>query len=138
MERRPGEALREPLVIGRQLQKGDNTVEWRAGKLRTHYWLYEAEVEVAFGGPVEVRFSSPKAEHALFWEGRFSQCSYNAFATVLDHYYGVEGWNDQRDSFEKRVFVAALRNPGWEDTTAGLRGPATWPKPEQSNGMGTP
>jgi hypothetical protein len=98
--------------LGDRLQKGDNTIEWRAGKLRTHYWLYKAEVEVAFNGPVEVRFSSPKAEHALFWEGRFDQCSYNAFATVLDHYYGVEGWNDQRDSFEKQVFVAALDKSG--------------------------
>lgn len=94
--------------VGDKLQKGENTIEWRAGKLRTHYWLRKAEVEVAFGGPVEVRFSIPKVEHALFWEGRFDQCSYNALATVLDHFYGVEGWNNDRESYEKRVFVSAL------------------------------
>ena len=94
--------------LGDKLRKGENTIEWRAGKLRTHYWLRRAEVEVAFGSPVEVRFSIPKVEHALFWEGRFDQCSYNALATVLDHFYGVEGWSNERDAFEKRVFVSAL------------------------------
>ncbi len=94
--------------IGAKLQKGENTIEWGAGKLRTHYWLRKAEVEVAFGSPVEVRFSIPKVEHALFWEGRFDQCSYNALATVLDHFYGVEGWDSDRESYEKRVFVSAL------------------------------
>ena len=60
------------------LKKGENTIEWQAGKLRTHYWLRKAEVELAFEKPVEVRFSVPKVENALFWEGRFDQCSYNA------------------------------------------------------------
>lgn len=94
--------------VGDKLQQGENTIEWRAGKLRTHYWLRKAELEVAFGGPVEVRFSTAKVEHALFWEGRFDQCSYNALATVLDHFYGVEGWSNDRESYEKRAFVAAL------------------------------
>ena len=94
--------------VGERLEKGENTIEWRAGKLRTHYWLRKAEVEVTFAGPVEIRFSSPKVEHALFWEGRFSQCSYNALATVLDHFYGVEGWSNDRAAYEKRVFVSAL------------------------------
>jgi len=95
-------------AIGDRLQKGENTIEWLAGKLRTHYWLRKAEVEIAFDTPVEIRFPVAKVEHALFWEGRFSQCSYNALATVLDHFYGVEGWADDREAYEKRVFVAAL------------------------------
>ncbi|MGA2256841.1 MAG: hypothetical protein ABSG53_19495 [Thermoguttaceae bacterium] len=94
--------------LGDKLRKGENTIEWRAGKLRSHYWLRKAEVEVAFAGPVEVQFPVPRIEHALFWEGRFSQCSYNALATVLDHFYGVEGWSNERDAFEKRLFVSAL------------------------------
>jgi len=94
--------------LGDRLQKGENTIEWRAGKLRTHYWLRKAEVEVTFRAPVEVRFSTPRVDHALFWEGRFSQCSYNALAMVLDRFYGVEGWSKERDSYEKRVFVSAL------------------------------
>jgi len=97
-----------PVSIAVKLQKGENTMEWRAGKLRTHYWLRKAEVEVAFQAPVEVRLATPEVEHALFWEGRFDQCSYNALATVLDHFYGVEGWNSDRESYEKRVFVSAL------------------------------
>ena len=94
--------------VGDKLQKGENTIEWRAGKLRTHYWLRKAEVGVAFDSPVAVQFSVPKVEHALLWEGRFDQCSYNALATVLDHFYGVEGWNNDRKSYERRVFVSAL------------------------------
>lgn len=94
--------------IADKLQKSENTIEWRAGRLRTHYWLRKAEVEVTFAGPVEVRFSAPNVEHALFWEGRFDQCSYNALATVLDHFYGVEGWHSDRDAYQKRVFVSAL------------------------------
>ena len=94
--------------IADKLRKGENTIEWQAGKLRTHYWLRKAQVEVTFQAPVEVRFSTPEVEHALFWEGRFDQCSYNALATVLDHFYGVEAWNKDRESYEKRVFVSAL------------------------------
>ena len=45
----------------------------------------------------------------LFLETRFSQCSYNALATVLDRYYGVEGWADDRKAFEDGQFVAALK-----------------------------
>jgi hypothetical protein len=98
--------------LGNRLKKGENTIEWRAGKLRTHYWLFKAEVEVAFDSPVEVHFSSTKVENVLFWEGRFDQCSYNALATVLDHFYGVEGCDSNRDDFQKRVFVAALDKSG--------------------------
>jgi hypothetical protein len=94
--------------VGDKLKKGENTIEWRASKLRTRYWLRKVEVEVAFAGPAEVRFSSTKVEHALFWEGRFNQCSYNALATVLDHFYGVESWSNDRDAFQKRVFISAL------------------------------
>jgi hypothetical protein len=67
---------------------------------------------VAYDHPVEVQFGVPKVEHALFWEGRFTQCSYNALATVLDHFYGVEGWTDNREDYEQQTFVAALKKHG--------------------------
>jgi hypothetical protein len=35
-------------------------------------------------------------------------------ATVLDHFYGIEGWADDRAGFEDRQFVAALRRFGLE------------------------
>ena len=98
--------------VGDKLRSGQNQIEWRAGELRTHYWLRSVRVLVAFDRPVEVSFTVPKVEDALFWEGRFSQCSYNALATVLDRFHGVEGWTDERDEFEKRTFVAALEKHG--------------------------
>ena len=127
---------RDPLAHRRQAPKGENTIEWQAGKLRTHYWLRKAQVEVTFQAPVEVRFSTPEVEHALFWEGRFDQCSYNALATVLDHFYGVEAWNKDRESYEKRVFVSALDKFGLVHTTAGHPGRVTWPKRGRSGGTG--
>ena len=99
-------------AIGDKLQSGQNQIEWRAGKLRSHYWLRRVRVLVAYDHPVEVRFAVPKIDHALFWEGRFTQCSYNALATVLDHFYGVEGWTGEREEYEKQTFVAALRKHG--------------------------
>lgn len=104
------------------LASGENEIEWRAGNLRTHYWLRRVELRVAFAGEVEVAFRAPEPEHALFWEGRFSQCSYNALATVLDRFYGVEPWTADRDAFEKRTFVAALEPSG----LAGYFGWAPW------------
>ena len=99
-------------ALGDKLQSGQNQIEWRAGNLRTHYWLRKVRVIVAYDHPVEVRFTVPKVEHQPFWEGRFSQCSYNALATVLDHFYGVEGWTGGREEYEKQTFVAALKKHG--------------------------
>ena len=95
-------------AIGDKLAAGENQIEWRAGDLHTHYWLRSLRVVVAYDHPVDVHFEVPTVEHALFWEGRFNQCSYNALATVLDHYYGVEGWTSDRDTYQKETFVAAL------------------------------
>lgn len=98
--------------IGDKLRVGQNSIEWKAGDLRTHYWLRRVNLYVEFDEPVTMSFPVSTVEHALFWEGRFSQCSYNALATVLDAFYGVEGWNGDRDTFEKRTFVAALKKHG--------------------------
>ena len=99
-------------AVGDKLQTGQNQIEWQAGKLRTHYWLRKVRLLVVYDRPVEVRFDVPGVEHALFWEGRFSQCSYNALAMVLNHFYGVEGWADNREEFEQQTFVAALEKHG--------------------------
>ncbi len=99
-------------AIGDKLQSRQNQIEWRAGKLRTHYWLQKVRIVVVYDRPVEVQFAVPEVEHVLFWEGRFTQCSYNALATVLDHFYGVEGWADEREEYEKQTFVAALKKHG--------------------------
>ncbi len=108
--------------VGDKLRSGRNEIEWRAGALRTHYWLRSAALYVHFDRPVEVELETPRVEHALFWEGRFSQCSYNALATVLDHYYGIEPWAGDRESYEKRTFVAALEKYG----LGGYYGWAPW------------
>lgn len=100
--------------IGDKLQSGHNVIEWTAGDLKSHYWLRRVTLYVRFDRPVTVTFPVSQVEHALFFEGRFSQCSYNALATVLDHFYGVEAWSDNRDTFEQRTFVAALKPSGLE------------------------
>lgn len=95
-------------LVGDKLRAGKNEIEWRAGALRTHYWLQRVALYVHFDRPVRIALETPRVEHALFWEGRFSQCSYNALATVLDRFYGVEPWRGDREAYEKRTFVAAL------------------------------
>ncbi len=99
-------------AVGDKLQSGQNEIEWRAGRLRTHYWLKSVRLIVVYDHPVEVQFAVPMVEHALFWEGRFTQCSYNALATVLNHFYGVERWTGEREEFEKQTFVSALKKYG--------------------------
>lgn len=94
--------------IGDKLESGRNQIQWQAGDLRTHYWLRRVRLYVRFDHPVSVFFPVSRVEHALFWEGRFSQCSYNALATVLDRFYGVEPWTGDREAYEKRTFVAPL------------------------------
>jgi hypothetical protein len=100
--------------LDQKLRSGPNRIEFRAGNLRTHYWLRRVRVCACFDREVTVTFAVPHVEHALFLEGRFSQCSYNALATVLDHFYGVEAWTSETQDFEKRTFVAALRKSGLE------------------------
>jgi hypothetical protein len=101
--------------IGDKLQSGDNQIVWTAGDLESHYWLRRVMLYVRFDSPVTVAFPVSEVEHALAWEGRFSQCSYNALATVLDHFYGVEAWTADRDAFERQTFVAALKPSRLED-----------------------
>jgi len=117
--------------IGDKLQSGNNEIRWTAGDLESHYWLRRVTLYVQFDRPVAVTFPVSRVEHALFWEGRFSQCSYNALATVLDHFYGVEAWADDRDAFEQRTFVAALKPSrleayyGWGPWTSYMVGSRT-------------
>jgi hypothetical protein len=48
------------------------------------------------------------------WEGQFSQCSYNAVATVLDYFYGgPSGHLADRKAFEKLVFADPLNFAGY-------------------------
>lgn len=94
--------------LGKKLRAGWNEIVWRAGALQTHYWLRRVAVYVHFDRPVHVSLQVPEVENELFWEGRFTQCSYNALATVLDKFYGIEPWQSDRKSYEKRTFVGAL------------------------------
>ena len=84
-------------------------IEWTAGNLRSHYWLRAVRLHVEYDRATEVAFPLLEVGDELFPEARFSQCSYNALATVLDHFYGVEGWADDRKAFEDGQFVAALK-----------------------------
>jgi hypothetical protein len=47
-------------AIGNKLQSGQNQIEWRAGRLQTHYCLRRVRVLVVYDHPVEVRFAVPK------------------------------------------------------------------------------
>ena len=100
--------------VGEKLRPGENEIEWTAGEIRTHYWLRAVRLYVEFDRPVEVAFPALEVGDELFLETRFSQCSYNALATVLDHFYGIEGWAEDRAAFEDGQFVAALRRFGLE------------------------
>jgi hypothetical protein len=52
-------------------------------------------------------------EDAQLWEGRFSQCSYNAVSSVLRHFYGAEGGISDRKAFEQKVFAGPLDAAGF-------------------------
>ena len=95
--------------VAETLRPGDNEIEWTAGNLRSHYWLRAVRLHVEYDRATEVAFPLLEVGDELFPEARFSQCSYNALATVLDHFYGVEGWADDRKAFEDGQFVAALK-----------------------------
>ncbi|HET6249062.1 MAG TPA: hypothetical protein VFE47_15295 [Tepidisphaeraceae bacterium] len=51
---------------------------------------------------------APKASQETspdkLWEGRFTQCSFNAVSSALIYYYGPTGKVDDRDKFEQSVF----------------------------------
>jgi hypothetical protein len=98
--------------VGEWLQPGENEIEWTAGEIRTHYWLRSVRLYAEYDRTVEVTVPLVPVGDELFPETRFSQCSYNALATVLDHFYGVEGWADDRAAFEEGRFVAALKPSG--------------------------
>jgi hypothetical protein len=100
--------------VGEMLQPSENQIEWVAGEIRTHYWLRAVRLYVEFDRPVEVAFPALEVGDELFLETRYSQCSYNALATVLDHFYGIEGWTEDRAAFEDGQFVTALRPSGLE------------------------
>ena len=95
--------------VGDHLRAGENVIEWTAGEIQTHYWLRAVRLFAEFDRATEVAFPTLDVGDELFPEARFSQCSYNALATVLDHYYGIEGWAKDRTSFEEGQFVAALK-----------------------------
>ena len=95
--------------VGDTLRNGSNRIDWIAGDIRTHYWLRRATLYACFDREVSVSLPVQQAEHALFWEGRFSQCSYNALASVLDRFYGVQPWTGETEEFEQREFVTALK-----------------------------
>ena len=95
--------------VGDLLRPGENEIDWTAGEIRTHYWLRAVRLYAEFDRAIEVTFPPVPVGDGLFLETRFSQCSYNALATVLDHFYGVEGWSDDRAAFEDGQFVAALK-----------------------------
>ena len=95
--------------VGDLLRPGENEIVWTAGEIQTHYWLRAVRLYAEFDRAVEVTFPPVPIGDELFLETRFSQCSYNALATVLDHFYGVEGWSDDRAAFEDGQFVAALK-----------------------------
>ena len=86
--------------VGDLLRPGENEIEWTAGKIQTHYWLRAVRLYAEFDRAIEVTFPPMPVGDGLFLETRFSQCSYNALATVLDHFYGVEGWANDRTAFE--------------------------------------
>jgi hypothetical protein len=48
------------------------------------------------------------------WEGRFSQCSYNAVASALDFFYGQPGHVADKSQFEKDAFYNPLKLAGYE------------------------
>jgi hypothetical protein len=48
------------------------------------------------------------------WEGRFSQCSYNAVASALDFFYGQPGHVTDTPQFEKEAFYNPLKLAGYE------------------------
>jgi hypothetical protein len=48
------------------------------------------------------------------WEGRFSQCSYNAVASALDFFYGQPGPLADKSQFEKDAFYNPLKLAGYE------------------------
>jgi hypothetical protein len=95
--------------VGDLLRPGENEVVWTAGEIQTHYWLRAVRLYAEFDRAVEVTFPPVPVGDELFLETRFSQCSYNALATVLDHFHGVEGWSDDRAAFEDGQFVASLK-----------------------------
>lgn len=57
--------------------------------------------------------ASPSSAKEM-WEGRFSQCSYNAVASALDYFYGQPGDVADTSQFEKRAFYNPLKLAGYE------------------------
>lgn len=53
------------------------------------------------------RTDIPRRDLRLF-EGRFSQCSFNALSSVLIHFYGPTPMHQDRKAFEKRTFHEPL------------------------------
>lgn len=112
------------------LRSGDNQIEWQSRPGKTHYWLRRIWLHVRFARPVSVAYGSPRVEPPLFLEDRFSQCSFNALATVLDHFHGVPPGSatrgEVRAEFERRTFLIPLEKStfgeyfGWAPWTSFL------------------
>lgn len=63
--------------------------------------------------PASAPATAPALDGARLWEGRFSQCSYNAVSSVLRHFYGPPGTVKDRNAFEQSVFAGPLTAAGY-------------------------
>jgi hypothetical protein len=58
-------------------------------------------------------FGAASSNDLPVWEGRFSQCSYNAVSDVLIHFEGPTGQVSDRDAFEHKTFVDPINAAGY-------------------------
>lgn len=74
--------------------------------------------DAAFAPATQPAVTSPRQ----LWEGRFSQCSYNAVSSVLIYFYGPTPRVEDRQQFEQATFASPLGTAGF----GGYYGWAPW------------
>ncbi len=67
---------------------------------------------VLCGGGARAAQRVTRADNAL-WVGEFDQCSYNALASALEHFYGFVPSFHSRANFERRTFFDPLHSQGF-------------------------
>jgi hypothetical protein len=99
------------------------SVQWEFGRIDTDRDGFITREEVAADvRALQMHRGAIEPEDAKLFEGRFSQCSFNALASALIHFHGpTPGFKDRKD-----VESAAFREPLKSEGFGGFFGWAPW------------